>query len=248
MLSRNAASRLGLGLSTTKGGINILESAAGGGPASPGFSANSRVRPVVLVCDMSTELMSLVGGAVGILRAVNAVVDWATQHRVPIIYTRIELDGLGALPTAGNHRLLKTLQSEGMVQAGSPGAALHPELSVPPTAYDLVRPKLSPFFATPLDALLRTHGCTDVVITGISTSGAVLAASRDAADRDYTTTVLSDTVGNSNSRAHRTVLEHVLPIAADVVTSASWMAHTQQRWASEALRDSGSNDNNTTII
>lgn len=86
----------------------------------------------------------------------------------------------------------------------------------------------SPFYGTALDAVLRTRGVTDVVITGISTSGAVMATARDAADHDYGVTVLSDAVGNANTRAHRTIMEDVLPITAHVVSSAAWFEEMER--------------------
>lgn len=76
--------------------------------------------------------------------------------------------------------------------------------------------------------MLRTRGVTDVVITGISTSGAVMATARDAADHDYGVTVLSDAVGNANTRAHRTIMEDVLPITAHVVSSAAWFEEMER--------------------
>jgi nicotinamidase-related amidase len=78
-----------------------------------------------------------------------------------------------------------------MLQAGSPGASLHPHLVVPSMALEITRHRLSPFYGTELDALLRCHGVTNVAVAGLSTSGTVLAAARDAADRDYSVAVLS---------------------------------------------------------
>ena len=67
----------------------------------------------------------------------------------------------------------QTLQANEMLQEGSAGTHLHPSLIVPPAALQLTRHRLSPFYGTELDVLLRCHGVTDVAVAGLSTSGTV---------------------------------------------------------------------------
>lgn len=56
----------------------------------------------------------------------------------------------------------------------------------------LVKHRVSAFYVTNLDLLLRARGIRDLYIAGVSTDLAVEAAARDAHDRDYNVIVLSD--------------------------------------------------------
>ncbi|MFF2144524.1 cysteine hydrolase [Kitasatospora sp. NPDC058190] len=70
---------------------------------------------------------------------------------------------------------------------------------------------------TDLDQQLRERGITTLVVSGITTSGAVLSTVVDAADRDYRLYVLSDGVADPNSEAHDVLLRGVLPSWAHII-------------------------------
>lgn len=77
-------------------------------------------------------------------------------------------------------------------------------------------------FASDLDVVLRGLGVTDLVLAGVSTSGAVLSTVRDAADRDFGLTVLADACADQDPEVHRVLLEKVFPRQADVITVEEW--------------------------
>jgi nicotinamidase-related amidase len=66
----------------------------------------------------------------------------------------------------------------------------------------IVKPRVSPFFGTRLEPLLRTAGVTEVFLVGVATEHVVLAAARDAHDRDFHVTVLTDAVASSTAELH----------------------------------------------
>ncbi|MGN7860403.1 cysteine hydrolase family protein [Microbacterium sp. 22303] len=77
-------------------------------------------------------------------------------------------------------------------------------------------------FASDLDVVLRGLGADELVLAGVSTSGAVLSTLRDAADRDFGLTVLADACADQDPEVHRVLLEKVFPRQADVVTVDEW--------------------------
>lgn len=77
-------------------------------------------------------------------------------------------------------------------------------------------------FASDLDVVLRGLGATDLVVAGVSTSGAVLSTVREAADRDFGLTVLADACADQDPEVHRVLLEKVFPRQAEVVTVDAW--------------------------
>jgi nicotinamidase-related amidase len=56
----------------------------------------------------------------------------------------------------------------------------------------VVKKRVSAFSGSDLEVLLRSLDVTHLVLTGIATSGVVLSTLREAADKDYRLTVLSD--------------------------------------------------------
>jgi nicotinamidase-related amidase len=60
------------------------------------------------------------------------------------------------------------------------------------------------------------------VLTGISTSGVVLSTLREAADKDYQITVLSDCCADMDDEVHRVLTTKIFPRQADVLTVQEW--------------------------
>ncbi|MGW2088117.1 cysteine hydrolase [Streptomyces sp. NPDC001880] len=73
---------------------------------------------------------------------------------------------------------------------------------------------------TDLDQQLRRHGITTLIVSGVSTSGAVLSTVVDAADRDYRLYVLSDGVADPDTEVHNLLLHRVFPSRAHIIDTA----------------------------
>ena len=70
--------------------------------------------------------------------------------------------------------------------------------------------------------MLSAFGISHLVLTGIATSGVVLSTLREAADKDYRITVLSDCCADRDEEVHRVLTTKVFPNQADVLTVAEW--------------------------
>ncbi|MFJ3662942.1 cysteine hydrolase [Streptomyces sp. NPDC090119] len=77
---------------------------------------------------------------------------------------------------------------------------------------------------TDLDRQLRERGITTLVVSGISTSGAVLSTVIDAADRDYQLYILSDCVADPDTEVHDTLLHRVFPARAHIIDTTELRA------------------------
>jgi nicotinamidase-related amidase len=62
------------------------------------------------------------------------------------------------------------------------------------------------------------------VLAGIATSGVVLSTVREAADKDYRLTVLSDGCADMDPEVHDVLVGKVFPRQADVLTTTQWAA------------------------
>ncbi|MBY6092560.1 cysteine hydrolase family protein [Maritimibacter alkaliphilus] len=67
---------------------------------------------------------------------------------------------------------------------------------------DIVKHRVSPFYGTKLEPLLRAQGVKRLILCGVSTNGVVSAAVREGHDRDYACVVLEDCCAGATSEEH----------------------------------------------
>ncbi len=75
---------------------------------------------------------------------------------------------------------------------GEWGTQVHPGLGPQPQDFDIVKHRVSPFYSTTLEAILRAQGIRRIYCSGISTNAVVQATVREGHDRDYEMVVLED--------------------------------------------------------
>jgi nicotinamidase-related amidase len=99
------------------------------------------------------------------------------------------------------------------------GSQIHP--AVAPQADDVVitKHRVSAFFGTELDMILRANGIETLVLAGIATSRVVLSTLRHAADADYALVVAHDCCSDSDPDVHEILVKKVFVRAATVATS-----------------------------
>lgn len=83
-------------------------------------------------------------------------------------------------------------RANGIFQLGTKGTEVHPAVAPQPGDFDIVKHRVSPFYATSLEAILRANGIERLVLCGVSTNGVVHSGAREAHDRDYEVVILED--------------------------------------------------------
>ncbi|WP_226581423.1 cysteine hydrolase family protein [Acuticoccus sediminis] len=86
---------------------------------------------------------------------------------------------------------------------------------------DIVKHRVSPFYATKLEPLLLAQGIGRLILTGVSTNGVVSAAVREGHDRDYACVVLEDCCAGATAEEHEFALAGLRRYAA-ITTSADF--------------------------
>ena len=93
-------------------------------------------------------------------------------------------------------------RNNGIFQLGTPGTEVHPALAPEPQDFDIVKHRVSPFYATSLEAILRANGIERIVMCGVSTNGVVHSGAREAHDRDYEVVILEDCCAGVTADEH----------------------------------------------
>jgi nicotinamidase-related amidase len=90
----------------------------------------------------------------------------------------------------------------GIFQLGTWGTAVHADLAPQPQDFDIVKHRVSPFYGTSLEPILRANKIERVVLSGVSTNGVVHSGAREAHDRDYEVVILEDCCAGVTADEH----------------------------------------------
>jgi nicotinamidase-related amidase len=104
-------------------------------------------------------------------------------------------------------------KSDGRIILGTWATQIHNDLA--PEKYEqvVVKNRISPFFQTNLDLLLKKFNVDTLLLTGVSTEFVILSTAMSAHDRDYKVIVLEDAVASSHDKFHQAALTILARIA-----------------------------------
>ena len=86
----------------------------------------------------------------------------------------------------------------------------------------ITKRRVSAFTGSDLEVVLRAQGIQHIILSGVATSGVVLSTLREAADKDYRITVLSDCCTDGDVEVHHVLTNKVFPRQASVFTLEEW--------------------------
>jgi nicotinamidase-related amidase len=175
------------------------------------------MKSAYLVLDMQNEIVHEDGAyakgpigaevrARGVLANTRRAIEKARHSGIPIIFVRV---GFSADYKECPRRspMFGSAQEKRLFQLGSRGTEIHPSLGLDENDAVITKHRVSPFFSTGLEALLRAQGVEHIFASGVSTTAVVQAAVRDAHDRDYVCSVIEDGCAAASSDEHRQSIE-----------------------------------------
>jgi nicotinamidase-related amidase len=157
---------------------------------------------IYLVLDMENDLVHADGpngkAAYGeqvrarrVLEHTRAALDKARAAGVPVGFVRVGFspDYRECPP---HSPIFSGARKNGIFKLGTWGTEVHPDLAPQPGDFDIVKHRVSPFYGTTLEPILRARGIQRIYCSGISTNAVVQAIVREGHDRDYEMVVLED--------------------------------------------------------
>jgi len=110
----------------------------------------------------------------------------------------------------------------GILKKNAWGGAVHDDLAPLASEWDIVKHRVSPFYATPLEVLLRREGIERIYCSGVSTQAVVQATVRDAHDRDFDVVVLEDCCASPSAQEHENSMASIARFCTSVDSSVAF--------------------------
>jgi ureidoacrylate peracid hydrolase len=143
----------------------------------------------------------------------NELVAEARRRGVPVVWTR---HGYADAAEAGPFLELRPFLEEGGLRRDTWGWELYEELDVQPEDPIVAKNRLSAFFNTNLEDVLRGLDVETVLIAGVLTNQCVAATSKDASFRDLKPIVVEECTGTTLPHLHEPAIEMMKVGWADV--------------------------------
>jgi nicotinamidase-related amidase len=177
----------------------------------------------LLVMDMQAGIVGMMPDAAAILKNVSKAIAKARDNKIPVIYVVVgfrqgapEISPNNKTFTASKERLASVNMADFM--------KVHDDLKPRGDEVVVTKRRVSGFAGSDLEVILRAYGIQHMILSGIATSGVVLSTLREAADKDYRITVLSDGCADGDEEVHRVLMQKVFSRQADVKTVEEWIA------------------------
>jgi nicotinamidase-related amidase len=180
-------------------------------------------KSAVLILDFINDIVHLKGKFTAtanfvhehhVIDCANKVISKARQQSIPLIFVRVGFSE-GYLECPMNSPLFKKAKEYKALQLNSWGTEFYENLDYQPQDFVVTKHRVSALYATSLETFLKANQIQHLILTGVSTDMAVQTTAREAHDRDYNVTIVSDACGTESMEFHvctLKALEHIATI------------------------------------
>jgi nicotinamidase-related amidase len=178
---------------------------------------------ILLVMDMLNDLVHEDGAAAktyvplmrqrDVLGRTRAAIDKARAAGALIGYVRVGFSS-DYRECPQNSPVFSRAREAGLFKLGGWGTEVHADVAPEPNDFDIVKHRVSPFYGTSLEPILRAHRVEQLYLCGVSTNGVVHTGVREGHDRDYACTVLEDCCAGATVDEHESALRCIARFGA----------------------------------
>jgi nicotinamidase-related amidase len=183
------------------------------------------LKTALLVMDIQTNIVSRFGEASkDLISSLQGAIATARAAGIPIIYVVVGFRK-GLPEVSPDNKSFSAYKPKGAELTGlEEPIEIYPAVTPQPGDIVVTKRRVSAFTGSDLEVALRSLKVQHLVLAGISTSGVILSTIREAADKDYHLSLLSDCCVDPDPEVHTVLLSKVFPRQADVLTADEWAA------------------------
>ena len=182
---------------------------------------NNNQNTALLVMDVQGATIKMFEDNTPYVNCVNKAIQKARQHKIPVIFVVVGFRK-DFPEVSRNNRFFAAMRNGKMKLDTEDAYKVVESVSPQPDDIIITKRRVSAFTGSDLEVVLRAFGINHLVLTGLSTGGVVLSTLREAYDKDYSLTVLSDCCADRDVEVHRVLLTKIFPRHAEVMTADEW--------------------------
>jgi nicotinamidase-related amidase len=186
------------------------------------METNPNRASVLLVMDIQRKAMEFLPDPIPLLRNIEKAIAAARTANIPVIYVVVGFRNGYPEISPDNKIFHQIKQSAGFLLETDQGTEIHPDVAPQPGDIIVKKRRISAFAGSDLEIILRSFKTEQLIITGFATSGVVLNTAREAADKDYLQTILSDCCEDPDKEVHNLLITKVLDKQASILTVKEW--------------------------
>jgi nicotinamidase-related amidase len=185
-------------------------------------SDSKNVDTALLVMDVQSNIVSRLEDSAALINTLKWAIGTARAAGIPIIYVVVGFRKGFPEISPENKSFSPIRQNSAAMSSMEEPIAIYPDVAPQPGDIVVTKRRISAFTGSDLAVVLSGLGVRHLVLTGIATSGVVLSTIREAGDKDYRMTVLSDGCADMDNEVHTVLLTKVFPRQADVMSAGEW--------------------------
>jgi len=175
----------------------------------------------LLVIDLQVGILGMLPDTGSVIPNTAKAIANAREKKIPVIYVTVGFRP-GAPEVSLNNKSFGAAKERFASMDMAEFTKVIPELEPKEGEVTMIKRRVSAFTGNDLEVVLRAQGIQHIVLSGVATSGTILSTVREAADKDYRITVLSDCCADGDEEVHRVLTTKVFPRQADVLTVEEW--------------------------
>ena len=180
----------------------------------------NKIKTALMIADFYTDAMNTTPHAQErkVLEKAHRLQETARREGMLICYTAtVFRDGYPEI--SPNNKTFAARKASSQPAVSDPASLIHPNVAPRPGEPVIGKHRVSGFFQTDLDMILRAHGIETLVLMGYATSGVTLSTVRYASDADYELVVLEDCCVDPAPDVHTFLIERIFPRQATIASS-----------------------------
>lgn len=177
----------------------------------------------LLLLDIQNAVVDQFESKEDYLQRISSILSTARKHSINVVHVVTAFRN-GYPESHPNNTSVPAVAARGLFKEGDSSVQLHPVVDLKPEEPVITKRRVSAFFGTELDMILRCSTTDHLVIAGLATSGAVLSTIRQAMDLDYRITVLRGCCMDPNEEVHRVLMDSVFGRKLNVISEEEWVS------------------------
>jgi nicotinamidase-related amidase len=165
----------------------------------------------LLVMDYQPVVLGPMSDGPDLLARATEAIDVVRRRGGHVGFVRVAFEDADYVAIPETNKSFFGLAGGKYLRADAAETAIHDAVAPKPGDIVVRKTRVGPFSTTDLHEQLMARGVTTLILAGVHTSGVVLSAVRDAADRDYRIVLLEDCISDPDSQVHETLMTKVFP-------------------------------------